>query len=91
MVGLAHEVVAFQSEHADSVLPSFDGAPATQFVLRVSADAETPWTQMSILMGTTVIQAVQSFYLAKRSRQYFSVCRKTTIGLVVQSATSTVG
>ena len=46
---------------------------------------------MSILMGTTVIQAVQSFYLAKRSRQYFSVCRKTTIGLVVQSATSTVG
>ena len=27
---------------------------------------------MSALLGTTVIQAVQSFYLAKRSRQYFS-------------------
>lgn len=27
---------------------------------------------MSVLLGTTVIQAVQSFYLAKRSRQYFS-------------------
>ncbi|MCC3291378.1 hypothetical protein [Arthrobacter sp. zg-Y1110] len=40
--------------------------------MRISADAETPWTQMSALLGTTVIQAVQSFYLAKRSRQYFS-------------------
>jgi hypothetical protein len=27
---------------------------------------------MSVLLGTTVIQAVQSFYLAKRSGQYFS-------------------
>jgi hypothetical protein len=27
---------------------------------------------MSVLLGTTVIQAVQSFYLAKRSQQYFS-------------------
>jgi hypothetical protein len=27
---------------------------------------------MSALLGTTAIQAVQSFYLAKRSRQYFS-------------------
>jgi len=62
----------FESEYADSALPTFDGAPATHAVVRISADAETPWTQMSVLLGTTVIQAVQSFYLAKRSKQYFS-------------------
>lgn len=62
----------FESEYADSVLPTFEGAPATHAAVRTSADAETPWTQMSALLGTTVIQAVQSFYLAKRSRQYFS-------------------
>ena len=61
----------FESEYADSVLPTFEGAPATHSVVRMSADAETPWTQMSVLLGTTVIQAVQSFYLAKRSMQYF--------------------
>jgi hypothetical protein len=62
----------FESEYADSVLPTFQGAPAGHDEVRISADAETPWTQMSALLGTTVIQAVQSFYLAKRSRQYFS-------------------
>lgn len=62
----------FESEYADSALPTFQGAPATHAALRASADAEIPWTQMSVLLGTTVIQAVQSFYLAKRSRQYFS-------------------
>ncbi|RNL60666.1 hypothetical protein EFK50_20365 [Nocardioides marmoriginsengisoli] len=62
----------FESEYADSVLPVFEGAPATHAAVRVSADAEIPWTQMSVLLGTTVIQAVQSFYLAKRSRQYFN-------------------
>lgn len=62
----------FESEYADSVLPTFEGAPATHSVVRMSADAETPWTQMSVLLGTTVIEAVQSFYLAKRSLQYFS-------------------
>lgn len=62
----------FESEYADSVLPAFEGAPATHAAVRVGADAEIPWTQMSVLLGTTVIQAVQSFYLAKRSRQYFS-------------------
>lgn len=63
---------AFESEYADSVLPTFEGSPATHSVVRVSADAEPPWTQMSVLLGTTVIQAVQSFYLAKRSMQNFS-------------------
>lgn len=62
----------FESEYADSVLPTFQGAPATHDEVRISSDAETPWTQMSALLGTTVIQAVQSFYLAKRSSQYFS-------------------
>lgn len=62
----------FESEYADSVLPVFEGAPATHAAIRASADAEIPWTQMSVLLGTTVIQAVQSFYLAKRSRQYFN-------------------
>lgn len=62
----------FESEYADSVLPTFQGAPAGHDEVRISADAETPWTQMSALLGTTVIKAVQSFYLAKRSRQYFN-------------------
>lgn len=62
----------FESEYADSVLPTFEGDPATHAAWRVSADAETPWTQMSVLLGTTAIQAVQSFYRAKRYRQYFS-------------------
>lgn len=66
------ELSPFESEYADSVLPAFEGDPATHATVRVSADAETPWTQMSVLLGTTVIQAVQSFYLAKRSEQYFS-------------------
>lgn len=66
------ELSPFESEYADSALPKFEGAPATHAEVRVGADAETPWTQMSALLGTTVIQAVQSFYLAKRSRQYFS-------------------
>lgn len=63
---------SFESEYADSVLPTFQGAPATHSAVRISADAETPWTQMSDLLGKTVLQAVQSFYLAKRSMQYFS-------------------
>lgn len=62
----------FESEYADSALPTFQSDPATHSAVRVSADAETPWTQMSALLGTTVIQAVQSFYLAKRSWQYFN-------------------
>ena len=62
----------FESEYADSALPKLEGSPATHADVRVGADAETPWTQMSALLGTTVIQGVQSFYLAKRSRQYFS-------------------
>lgn len=66
------EISPFESEYADSVLPALDGDPATHAAVRVSADAEAPWTQMSVLLGTTVIQAVQSFYLAKRSEQYFS-------------------
>jgi len=66
------KVPPFASEYADSVLPTFEGAPATHAEVRIGADAEIPWTQMSVLLGTTVIQAVQSFYLAKRSRQYFS-------------------
>lgn len=66
------KISPFESEYADSVLPTFEGDPATHAAVRVSADAETPWTQMSVLLGTTVIQAVQSFYLAKRSGQYFS-------------------
>ncbi|WP_339619773.1 hypothetical protein [uncultured Salinibacterium sp.] len=61
----------FESEYADSALPTFEGGPATHDVARTNANAEAPWTQMSVLLGTTVIQAVQSFYLAKRSRQYF--------------------
>lgn len=63
---------SFESEYADSVLPIFEGAPATHNAVRIGSDAETPWTQMSALLGKTVLQAVQSFYLAKRSRQYFS-------------------
>lgn len=62
----------FESEYPDSAVPIFQGAPATHDAVRISADAETPWTQMSALLGKTVLQAVQSFYLAKRSRQYFS-------------------
>ncbi|MFE4229949.1 hypothetical protein ACFRJ8_18905 [Arthrobacter sp. NPDC056886] len=63
---------SFESEYADSVLPTFQGAPATHDAVRIGADVETPWTQMSDLLGNTVLQAVQSFYLAKRSMQYFS-------------------
>lgn len=66
------KISPFESEYADSVLPALNGDPATHAAVRVGADAETPWTQMSVLLGTTVIQAVQSFYLAKRSVQYFS-------------------
>jgi hypothetical protein len=62
----------FESEYKDSALPTFQGAPATHDEVRISSDVETPWTQMSDLLGTTVLQAVQSFYLAKRSMQYFS-------------------
>lgn len=62
----------FESEYADSVLPTFQGDPATHHTVRNSADAETPWTQMSALLETTVLRAVRSFYMAKRSRQYFS-------------------
>lgn len=62
----------FESEYADSVLPTFEGAPATHAAVRASADAESPWTQMSALLGATIVQAVQSFYLAKRTRQYES-------------------
>lgn len=62
----------FESEYPDSALPTFQGDPATHAMVSSSANAETPWTQMSALLGSTVIQAVQSFYLAKRSRQYFS-------------------
>lgn len=65
------KISSFESEYADSVLPVFQGAPAIHDVVRMSSDAETPWTQMSVILGTTVIQAVQSFYLAKRSIQYF--------------------
>ncbi len=63
---------SFESEYADSALPTFRGTPAGHDEVRISSDAETPWTQMSALLGSTMIQAVQSFYLAKRSRQYFS-------------------
>lgn len=66
------KITPFESEYADSVLPTLEGNPATHAAVRASADVETPWTQMSALLGTTVIQAVQSFYLAKRSGQYFS-------------------
>lgn len=62
----------FESEYPDSVLPRFPGGPATHAQLATSADAEIPWTQMSALLGSTVISAVQTFYLAKRTRQYFS-------------------
>lgn len=62
----------FESEYADSVLPTFSDSPATHAELATSADAEIPWTQMSTLLGSTVISAVQTFYLAKRTRQYFS-------------------
>lgn len=62
----------FESEYEDSALPTFAGSPATHAELATSADAEIPWTQMSALLGSTVINAVQSFYLAKRTRQYFS-------------------
>jgi hypothetical protein len=61
----------FESEYADSALPTFQGEPATHRMLRVSADAEIPWTQMSVLLGTTAVKAVQTFYLAKRFHQYF--------------------
>jgi hypothetical protein len=63
---------SFESEYADSALPTFQGKPAGHDEVRISSDVETPWTQMSALLETTVLQAVQSFYLAKRSRQYFS-------------------
>lgn len=62
----------FESEYADSLLPTFEGSPATHAELAASADDEIPWTQMSALLGSTVINAVQSFYLAKRTRQHFS-------------------
>lgn len=61
----------FESEYEDSVVPTFKGAPATHAQMRDSADAEDPATQTSVLLGTTVIQAVESFYLAKRFMQYF--------------------
>ena len=63
---------SFESEYADSAVPTFQGKPAGHDEVRLSSEVETPWTQMSALLETTVIQAVQSFYLAKRSRQYFS-------------------
>lgn len=63
MLGFGHGAFTVRVRVCSSALPKFEGAPA---------DAETPWTQMSALLRTTVIQAVQSFYLAKRSRQYFS-------------------
>lgn len=62
----------FESEYADSVLPRFSGSPATHAELATGAAAEIPWTQMSALLGSTVISAVQTFYLAKRTRQYFN-------------------
>ena len=62
----------FESEYADSDLPTFEGAPATHAAVRVSSDAEIPWTQMSVLLGDTVLQAAKSFYLAKRSMQHFA-------------------
>lgn len=64
--------LSFESEFADSAVPTFQGKPAGHDQVRNSSDVETPWTQMSALLETTVLQAVQSFYLAKRSRQYFS-------------------
>lgn len=72
MVDLVMKPPPFESEYADSVLPTFEGDPATHGMLRVSADAEIPWTQMSVLLGTTATKAVQTFYLAKRFHQYFS-------------------
>lgn len=65
------ELPPFESEYADSALPAFAGAPAEHNEVRDKSDAETPWTQMSVLLGNTVLEAVRSFYLAKRSRQYF--------------------
>lgn len=76
----------FESEYADSALPTFAGSPATHAELSTSADAEIPWTQMSALLGSTVNTAIQSFYLAKRTRQYFSDLPKDgdRVGRVVE-------
>lgn len=62
----------FESEYAESSIPEFRGHPAPHRTLRESADAEPPWWQMSVLLRNTAMQAVQSFYLAKRHLQYFS-------------------
>ncbi len=59
----------FESEYDASTLPKIDGSPLSNSDLTARAEAMAQWQRVEGSQQTLILDAVQSFYLAKRFHQ----------------------
>lgn len=62
----------FESEYADDLMPDLSASRLTNAQVEALADAEPPWTQMAMVLTTTIQRAVLNYYVAKRFSETFS-------------------